>query len=572
MSIVYLNNSNFKSAIASSSPGTYFLIEEDIAFSDASVSLPGGCVLDFRGGSLAFQGSQSTAKLNLNNSDIIAGGYCIFSKSIDVSGLSNSLVRAEWFHDKQLEEHVCIHRALTAANGAPVTLENRLYELYGPITFPQLDNGISQTLISPGILKLKSEIAAINLDVSYVQLKINRIDGVYQNSNSRIGTGILMSGNCFHVDIDVFHMTSLHKGISICPDSRNTDTGRGIQYCKVVFQAISADYCIYIDIYSNSKTDRLTNWFTETLFIGGKLSGIRGIYFADPILPNSYGPDCIQFFNIGLERLTGIPVRLVNATALKLEALRMAEDLPGLVNETNPIWDSDATWVYLNGVSNSQISVKGTLAANRFNAEGTVRNVTVKAFFIDNYGYETVHFDTLVFNMLPNVNGQNVATKVVTSSIQPYNLCKTITAIGPETGGIVQDTTYMLRDLLPYHEDSITSGELTKTCTFNILPRTLNAIVSDDNNLILNLNGLEWFAPCFFDVYADISPAGMITFVTETSNGIFTETIDKTDKLNEEDEDKDENKKTVSMSFNERGLYRLTWDEKWRLIISKITE
>lgn len=380
MSIAYLNNSNFKSAIASSSPGTHFIIEEDIAFSEASVSLPGGCVLDFRGGSLAFQGSQSTAKLNLNNSDIIAGGYCIFSKGIDVSGISNSLVRAEWFHDKQLEEHVCINRALMAANGAPVTLENRLYELTGSITFPQLDNGISQTLISPGTLKLNSEIPAINLDVSYVQLKINKIEGVYQNSNSRIGTGILMSGNCFHVNIDVFYMTSLHKGISICPDSRNTDTGRGIQYCKVVFQAIRADYCIYIDIYSNSKTDRLTNWFTETLFIGGRLSGINGIYFADPILANSYGPESIQFFNIGLEGLTGIPVRLVNATSLKLEALRMAEDLPGLSGNTNPTWDSNATWVYLNGVFNSQISVKHRIAANRFNAEGTVRNVTVKAF------------------------------------------------------------------------------------------------------------------------------------------------------------------------------------------------
>lgn len=566
MSIVYLNNSNFKSAIASSSPGTYFIIEEDIAFSDASVSLPGGCVLDFRGGSLAFQGSQSTAKLNLNNSDIIAGGYCIFSKGIDVSGISNSLVRAEWFHDKQLEEHVCIHRALTAANGAPVTLENRLYELTGSITFPQLDNGISQTLISPGILKIKSEIAAINLDVSYVQLKINRIDGVYQNSNSRIGTGILMSGNCFHVDIDVFHMTSLHKGISICPDSRNTDTGRGIQYCKVVFQAISADYCIYIDIYSNSKTDRLTNWFTETLFIGGRLSGLNGIYFADPILANSYGPDCIQFFNIGLEGLTGIPVRLVNATALKLEALRMAEDLPGLPGFSNQTWDSDATWVYLNGVFNSHISVKGRVAANRFNAEGTIRNVTINAFFIDNYDSYSVHFDTLVFNMLPNESGQNSATKILTSSIQPYNLCKTITAIGPETGGIVQDTTYMLRDLLPYQEDSYQNGEITQTCAFHILPRTLNAIVSDDNNLILNLNGLESFAPCFFDVFADISPARLLTFVKETGNGIFTELTAQNEESSKEE------KKSVMMSFNESGLYRLTWDENWKLIISKITE
>lgn len=99
MEIFTINSSNRSTAeTAITTGGKYFIVTSDLTFTNKSIRIGAGSILEFRGGSFS---ADSPATLDLNSTQIIAGPYPIFGKNIKVSGMANAEVRAEWFRSAE---------------------------------------------------------------------------------------------------------------------------------------------------------------------------------------------------------------------------------------------------------------------------------------------------------------------------------------------------------------------------------------------------------------------------------------------------------------------------------------
>lgn len=511
-----LTQSNLRKSL-SAAIGGHYLIEDDLLLDD-DITFPKGSVIEFRGGSINASKGLSNVKLNLNGSEVVSAAQCIFNPDVEVSGFSNDLVKAAWFAVETRSDNANINAAIAAANGCPVILEYKTYKLEGPIKFPNIGNN-RQTLISPGILQLAASSAAIDIDVSNVKLEINKI---YAPSNLEINdscVGILLSKSCGNIDVNVFEITGVYKGISINPVQ-----SASIQYCKFEFQSIWAEYCLYVDIFENGGSSSQSIWLSEISFLGGRLRGTNGVYFnnTQPRLQTAYGADCLTFFNIGFEELTGEPLRISNVRSSEFLDLRMAESLPGI---TPP--DTTVPWIILKNSSQIEISVKGSFGINRFKAEDNVDGVVAHSYFLDNYNSYSRSFDTLVFCQIPGANGSNVTQMVATSSIVPYNMCVTLSTD--------VKTTYSLEDILP-EIDNENNGSIAK---YYVLPRTVK-LIANGQDLSLDLDALRSFAPCIFNIDVTISLESKVTL--KNLPGVGTKEL------------------------KESGLYQLMWDSDWNIV------
>lgn len=609
----YINDGNL-AADEQLGVGKYYIIEEDVNIQKERITFPADSVLDFRGGSFMqyFVMEQSTGSIvppivqpiaktpvvDLNGSTVYAPIYCIFYSSIEVEGFANSLIHADWFNDisSTQGEEVYINRAIVAAKGCPVTLEHRTYTLKGSITFPvlpwrpDLDELYGrQTLIAPGMLDLdiptmgSESFPAIVINTNYINLDIARISGKHFNNASgevvRKGTGIAFTGGAAHCDINVGCMTSVAKGFDISPTvyvAPNHRQDAGIQYCRIKFQYIKATYGFYIDIYSGkdktiategSNTPIYSTWFNENRILGGELSGINGIYFVDLPEGYAYAPlDGLVFENIGFEDLDGTPLKINNVSDCRFMHMRFMEkvSLP-----------TDRPWIVLRNICTTDIWIKGKLNPDLIrvdednNPKNPTRGVIIKSWLEDDKWGWHARFDSMAVMPLPDRDQQGQVQPVLTacSSISPFNMTKTIVVDGQKedngTGieGIdLEKATYYIRDILPVRDESVHNDQVDWDTTFNVLPRTLNVIMGDTGELmILNVSGLQNFAPSILDIYLYAPGAKMLVIKTDDQNVSFTDASYPPPY-----------KKASQIVCNETGLYRLTWDSDWNIVVTKI--
>lgn len=610
MTTIVLTQANFKTALEEATVGCYFIINDSLHLPDQITNFPIQSVLDFRGGSFLPPSGKSKATLNLNYSTVNAPAYNIFSRSITVTGFCNSFVRAEWFNDPNKRtsvdgyegDEVFINRAIAAAKSCPVVLEDRPYTLTGAITFPEFDNAWDAhyqgfTLISPGTLIIKQpnsnsivdERVAIVVNAHFVTLKINKIKGYKKpdgtgsalNDFPFAGTGIKIVDSSYHSDIEVKQIWEVNKAFEIYPvskiskddDGNNVIVGGGIQYTHIKFEYLrTVRYGFYIDVYGgnmNNKPTVLSNWFNENHIEGGQISGVNGIYFVDR--PNHLDPNKISgingllFENIGLEGITGLPVKLCNVSSSKFLNFRTAESLPG-INDG----DSFAPWFELKNVEYIEFTNKGLVQPTHINiVEGSKCNYVIfKGWIVDNLDSYYTRLDRLAITPLRNADQISGSTPIPTaySSINPYNMSKDV-VLGQN--GV--KTSYNISDVLPLvftydndeHKEPL-SPDMDTThfkgrgvTKFNVLPRTLNVTIKDNGqNITLNLTGLSRFAQCIYNILLRCGADKGITLVTKDHP---TYIIDA----------ENPDLKSKSLKVSGASLIRLTWDSDWNLIVSK---
>lgn len=523
----------------------YLIIKENIKLTDEITDIPVGSVLDFRGGT--FRSTEtSTVKLNLNDSIVRAASYCIFSGDIEVTGFNNDEIKAEWFNNKTNSgsEQVYINRAIVAANGCPVVLEHRNYALSAPIVFPAIsrttnrDKAIRQTLVAPGTLVVTGDDAAIDVKVHNVWLKINRIEG-----RDYHGTGVRYSENCYHGVADVREMVSLERGFDVSPNPAGIGIA-GVQYIKFIFQSIRAKYCFYVFVPKDV-------WFSESYILGGYFSGENGIYFSSGENEPGQEPDdkCgvngLVFNNICFDELTGIPMRLYNIQQCNFFNLCISNSLSEL---------GDNKCVCLEKVETLDINFNTLVRPNSFEFTGKCRMIYVNGFILYDKSYNN-HFDRLLISKV-SYNGSDINKMVATTSRQPFNMCKNLVANeGSDEDPDWRVKEYSLEDILPVLNISENGSQEVK-----VLPSTLNVEVTDNNRLILDISSITQFAPCaLINVFANVTPGGefVITSTSYPSKILSSPGISVIDN---------------SATLNEVGLYRLTWNSQFELVISKVTD
>ncbi|MDE6089414.1 MAG: hypothetical protein K2G41_01810 [Duncaniella sp.] len=529
---------NIKSILAS--VNTYFIVENDIVLGGEKYVLGAGSVIEFSGGS--FRGITGSS-LDLNDGSIIAGAYPIFS-NLDVSGFSNCSVRAEWFRNYECKDgdQIHINLALIAARGCPVVLEAKDYILTGPIVFPELPDSARSTLISPGKLIIKdnlgvSDPVAIDINVSNVLLQIKNIEGYnrYYDEGPKHdgedygGIGIRLSKEVYNVDIDVYSLGGLHRGIEILPGNGG-ETSVGIQYLNIRFQRIYADCGIYIDIFKNSNKYR-TTWFSHANISGGRLQGYHGIYFADPSvgkIDDNERISNLKFINIGFEELYGIPIRLRNLIHVEFVRIRMAESL------------YNYTWIDMKNVAWVRFSVTGLFDPVHYVADGECDNIIMRGPVIERRDWNRDSFDMIIIDSLwkaPEISGLaglSAPQMVVTKSIQPYQMSKLV------------EESLNLRELFP-EIDNTYDGRIAK---FSVLPRILQFKVKGKK--VINLSGLRNFTPCIYYFYADIAENGELELKSDDNEGNSNMPTRFVENL-------DWKETRPSVSIKESGLYQMIW-------------
>lgn len=501
----------------------YYNITEDITL-DGNLSIPQGSVLDFCGGSFC-----GTGTVDLNGAKVVAAPYCIFCKDVSVNGFAQSEVLAEWFNDPELYaddnvgEEVLINKAILSAHGCPVVLDSRRYSIQGPVKFIAGLN--HQTLICPGELYIDSydeDTIAILLDnVSYVTLKINTIQGkttqTTDGSYTYRGIGISFRGSVGMADIELFRAQGLKTGLDLSPEAtpiigqiipkRSIISGSGnivlpppeslkqtyIKNSKFKFNYIRATTCIRIDLFAKNKSSYYNNcWITSNQFYGGRLRGENGIVFGTPgasffeggteTCPAAHAHSLV-FENIAIEQMTNRPVYLAYVSQSKFINTRMMQSLPGGSGFEG---NTHSPWIALYNVSNIEIGMIGHVNTSHLSIvdESTefpgpvpapqpyfsniVDNIIVKGDVLDSDWYVN-HFDTVVFRTSYTAENVPVPRMFVTSSIQPFNMAKVITA------GI-EGNSVSLTDLFPeldiYHRNKTEGENPASNDSYDILPET----------------------------------------------------------------------------------------------------
>lgn len=584
-------------------PEAAYYVVENVVELDKDIMFPQGSVVDLAGGAFKSTVNGVTRRVNLNESSVRAASFCIFTKDITVSGFANSFIKSEWFKDTGLEEHEAINRSLIAAQGIPVHLESRTYRLTGSITFPT--QAFNKTLVSPGILQISDNIAAIVVSSSYINLDINQIQSTVSSSATGRGdTGILLTGNAYYIDIKINIIKNIGKAIAVipeipeecrnltgcdafkdcdnCKDCENSEECEkckkcakifsGIQYCTIRFNEIlNAEYCLYVDILSKSKFTEidpedksLDTWFSEARVIGGRMSGVNGIYFVNPDAGNDkkpYAAHCqsingLLFENIWFENFTGIPLFMSHISSSKFLYLRFGPGMPGANDQSIP-------WIYLNYVSYLTISMKGRMDPMRIKAVEEVKSVVLDTCIIDDFGWYTNHFDRLAImpvydkaSLNDNTSSPYRPQMVSTSSVQPYNMAKTIFG-SRKQDDLAAPAPLTIRDLLPRAQ--LRSGD--NPIEVNVLPSTLNVIIKEDEIVHIDLTGLHGFGQCVIDVFGMVEAGGSLMF--SITDGAPVKHIKVVENGYE--------REVSSVSFNERGLYRLNFDSNWNIVITKVT-
>lgn len=588
MEVYTIDSSNVSSALTElKKGGKHFIIMADVNFPKGVTYLGPGSILAFRGGSFV---TITSSTVVLESCQICAGSYPVFHKNIRVVGLENAEVRAEWFRSADDDSDAdFINRAIKAANGCPVVLEARTYTLKDSIRFKSGDNS-RQTLICPGTLQVSGEagnIPAVDINVQTVTLKVKKIKGT-ATADGYNGIGVKFSVYTEHSDIEVDTMTALDKGFFVQPDMRGQLTGEGkqrpggVQYCRIRFGSISADYCFYIDVYTTAplvvsdtgkpvdpvnlptelkgKDFSVYNWFNENQISGELMQGKYGIYTVDlsewetdPIVKTKVNNvmNGLMFKNISFERITVLALRLRSVRRSSFLNMQMFNSMPGGTPNTGTNY---TPWIDLENVREVKMSFNSYVAPAHIHVGDNCRKTYIYGAILDRPGHYTSHFDVLGIDTLyakDSAGGLVEKSQMfVTNSVVPFNMTKSITASS--------DTTKYLRDLLPNLKDGTTG---TERISMPVLSSTLNVDIAEKRTLILDLTGLDTFAPCLYTVNAKLGDSAKLQFRTTGDLGIEGAAYTPANKTDP----------AVSLkTFTASGMYSLRWLNNWVIRITKL--
>lgn len=547
--------------------GKYFIISADIqlpssANSITELKIENSSVLDFRGGSFY---SNNDVELDLSVCQVCAAPYPIFGKQIKLVNYQGSEIKAEWFKSADdASDDLFINRAIASADGCPVVLQARTYTLKGSIRF-LTGNRRMQTLVCPGTLRVtKGDYPAIDINTQHATLKINEIVGTetyfvptpdHKYESRRMGTGVLFSVYSDYCDVEVNSMSGLGKGFCVQPDtygkkdSHGKSKSGGIQYCRIKFDSISADFCFYLDVFSKAqfnytreekideehptgtfdlKKDAIPtdlwncsigcqNWFNENRVYGNLMQGLYGIYVVGPedisgynnqIDPRKVGNvmNGLIFENISFEKIKKLPVRLRSMMRSCVLNLQMYNSLPG--NDPNGA-DDFTPWVDMKNTKEVRISFNSYVLPNHFKIGDNCYRCYISGAVLDRPGHWDSHFDMIGIDSLadPSDTEQSISQMYFTNSVQPFNMTKKI-SVPIESGTVV--TKYLI-DLLPnMREGAGTGGD--KYIDLPVLPMNVNVEVQENQTIILDLTGLNSLPPCLYTVNANINSGGKLQF------------------------------------------------------------
>lgn len=116
------------------------------------------------------------------------------------------------------------------------------------------------------------------------------------------------------------------------------------------------------------------------------------------------------------------------------------------------------------------------------------------------------------------------------------------------------ETVYNFADMFPVN-DGTYEDRLSR---FDILPETVNAVVRQGNDLILDFTGFNRFLNPIVNICANIAIGGMLTVRTSESPDNVISMVDSVGKP------------VKSVSFSTSGLYRCICSEQWQLVITRV--
>ncbi len=269
-------------------PKTIYIIKGNCIL-NGNVTIANGSVLKFE--------FDSSDKLNptrgfISGNGTISGnqiiieapkGIQIFGDNINIQGVANDEISAHWFGakgDGTTNDSNAIQKALNCSDSAFVVLENLTYKTENTIVIAN-----KKRLCCKGTI-LSSADVAINLIGLDVQIDIRELkrNGVKSSSgaNEYSGTGVLFSGNVWNSKISIDNILYFNIALELAPtNSATTVKYIGIQYCKISWIYIRANYGIYFDMVSKMdyvNDTEIHTWINENQFNGGRLNCNFGIF------------------------------------------------------------------------------------------------------------------------------------------------------------------------------------------------------------------------------------------------------------------------------------------------------
>lgn len=384
---------------------TIFVIRHDLNFNGAKVQIGRNSMLQFEGGTI------SNAKLVSGGGEILSSKYKIFNNCSLSGSFSNSAIPAEWFGavgDGITDDSKAINLALQNSNGTMVELANKDYYIASTI----LMNRNLLKLKIQGRLLVAEDIVGIKISAHNQTLDLGEVcnvSGINGRRGGFTGTAILFSDNSYHSEINVRDIKCFDKGLAFIP---RVGTGSkidyaGVQYCKIAFQSIEANYCIFFDLLSNvGRRDRML-WINENQFFGGRLIGKYGIYTASnpngrikPLMMNGN-----VFYSIGFEEID-YPIKLWRNEFSTFHDLRMSESIHSKI------------FVDLNDCTDLEFDIKSIIPYNYIAVENC-RNIDFSRKFSDlGYG-NNGNFNKLYVS-------DNATKKIISTDLVSKNTFKEI--------------------------------------------------------------------------------------------------------------------------------------------------
>lgn len=270
-----------------------------------------------------------------------------------------------------------------------------------------------QRFYCPGKLLLSSDVVAVELNASYVDVYVKQIE----STQSSVGVGVKFAGNVYNSNVEVETIYGLKRGFDFTPTYGNENGEAGSQYNKIKWQLLRCTYCIYIDIWSHLSHLKRT-WVNENQFEGGRVVGDYGIYvnnvnndrnskYADKINGNVF--NCI-----GFEGITKMPIKISHCWFNTFRDLRMSESLP---TGKDTVWIDMADCAYLVFSIKSGVRYDAVVAKN-------CSNIEFQGAFVDDGANLSKGFNRLyVMNSdVLNLNGKD--NILVSKSIVSQNIVK----------------------------------------------------------------------------------------------------------------------------------------------------
>lgn len=248
---------------------TIYEIRYDFDLNGQEITIPEGCVLDFKGGSL------SNGTIIGDNTNITADAIKIFN-NINIKGTYNCKARVEWFSNEDFQKTLDSFKYI-------ILLPNKEYTINKTIVFPYNGiiegegNSVIKTITNTPVFRLGYNSKLFNFDILVDSLStIIRIDNenlalTYANRNkqySLVNSGIFI--NNIHIKVNYQYHTYNGNSINAIEIINNgtTPTYNGFWGINIKDVSIAGGfkYAIYCDTGSAEGITTNNMWITDCIF------------------------------------------------------------------------------------------------------------------------------------------------------------------------------------------------------------------------------------------------------------------------------------------------------------------